>query len=98
MHMRKSLEPLRLQGFLVAEKEGFEPSRPFRGLHDFQSCALDQLGDFSILWDLAPTLYKGPLPASAGQAFLILTMCYYIKKDANVKPLFTFFSRCFHAL
>ena len=31
----------------VAEKEGFEPSRPFRGLHDFQSCALDQLGDFS---------------------------------------------------
>lgn len=26
----------------VAEKEGFEPSRPFWGLHDFQSCALDQ--------------------------------------------------------
>lgn len=36
-------------GFLMAEKEGFEPSRPFRGLHDFQSCALDQLGDFSIV-------------------------------------------------
>ena len=32
----------------MAEKEGFEPSRPFRSLHDFQSCALDQLGDFSI--------------------------------------------------
>ena len=31
----------------MAEKEGFEPSKPFRGLHDFQSCALDQLGDFS---------------------------------------------------
>ena len=31
----------------LAEKEGFEPSKPFRGLHDFQSCALDQLGDFS---------------------------------------------------
>ena len=28
--------------FLLAEKEGFEPSRPFWGLHDFQSCALDQ--------------------------------------------------------
>ena len=28
-----------LQDFL-AEKEGFEPSRPFWGLHDFQSCAL----------------------------------------------------------
>jgi hypothetical protein len=37
-----------LRVFLLAEKEGFEPSRPFRGLHDFQSCALDQLGDFSI--------------------------------------------------
>ena len=34
--------------FYLAEKEGFEPSRPFRSLHDFQSCALDQLGDFSI--------------------------------------------------
>ena len=38
-------------GFFMAEKEGFEPSRPFRGLHDFQSCALDQLGDFSIVAD-----------------------------------------------
>ena len=26
----------------MAEKEGFEPSKPFWGLHDFQSCALDQ--------------------------------------------------------
>ena len=40
-----------ITGFLMAEKEGFEPSRPFRGLHDFQSCALDQLGDFSIVVD-----------------------------------------------
>ena len=31
----------------VAEKEGFEPSIPFWGIHDFQSCALDQLRDFS---------------------------------------------------
>ena len=48
MNSKKALKPLRLQGFRLAEKEGFEPSRPFRGLHDFQSCALDQLGDFSI--------------------------------------------------
>ena len=34
-------------GFL-AEKEGFEPSIPFWGIHDFQSCALGQLRDFSI--------------------------------------------------
>ena len=33
----------------MAEKEGFEPSKPFWGLHDFQSCALDQLRDFSVL-------------------------------------------------
>ena len=32
----------------MAEKEGFEPSKRFCRLHDFQSCALDQLGDFSI--------------------------------------------------
>jgi hypothetical protein len=32
----------------LAEKEGFEPSIPFWGIHDFQSCALGQLRDFSI--------------------------------------------------
>lgn len=26
----------------LAEKERFELSKPFWGLHDFQSCALDQ--------------------------------------------------------
>lgn len=34
--------PWTIRGFYLAEKEGFEPSRPFWGLHDFQSCALDQ--------------------------------------------------------
>ena len=34
--------------FLMAEKEGFEPSIPFWGIHDFQSCALGQLRDFSV--------------------------------------------------
>ena len=33
----------------MAEKEGFEPSIPFWGIHDFQSCALGQLRDFSIV-------------------------------------------------
>ena len=33
--------------FFLAEKEGFEPSIPFWGIHDFQSCALGQLRDFS---------------------------------------------------
>ena len=36
--------PLR---FCLAEREGFEPSRAFRALHDFQSCALDQLSHLS---------------------------------------------------
>ena len=36
--------PLR---FYLAEREGFEPSRAFRALHDFQSCALDQLSHLS---------------------------------------------------
>ena len=35
-------------GFFLAEKEGFEPSIPFWGIHDFQSCALGQLRDFSM--------------------------------------------------
>ena len=30
----------------MAEREGFEPPRPF-GLHDFESCAFDQLGHLS---------------------------------------------------
>ena len=34
----------------MAEKEGFEPSIPFWGIHDFQSCALGQLRDFSKLF------------------------------------------------
>ena len=41
--------PIRMDGCsFLAEKEGFEPSKPFWGLHDFQSCALGQLRDFSI--------------------------------------------------
>ena len=46
---KKKPQSLVYQDFgVVAEKEGFEPSKRFCRLHDFQSCALDQLGDFSI--------------------------------------------------
>ncbi len=31
----------------MAERMGFEPMKPYWGLHDFQSCALDQLGHLS---------------------------------------------------
>ena len=40
----------------MAEKEGFEPSIPFWGIHDFQSCALGQLRDFSIVTAFAVSL------------------------------------------
>ena len=42
--------------YLMAEKEGFEPSIPFWGIHDFQSCALGQLRDFSIATAIAVSL------------------------------------------
>ena len=46
---KKNQKPLENLGVLgLAEKEGFEPSIPFWGIHDFQSCALGQLRDFSI--------------------------------------------------
>ena len=45
----QSSHPMHQQWLMtLAEKEGFEPSNRFWRLHDFQSCALDQLGDFSI--------------------------------------------------
>ncbi len=45
---RKMTPPKRVRSFSLAEKEGFEPSIPFWGIHDFQSCALGQLRDFSM--------------------------------------------------
>ena len=47
-HQQK-INPIRMDGvYFLAEKEGFEPSIPFWGIHDFQSCALGQLRDFSM--------------------------------------------------
>lgn len=67
----------------MAEKEGFEPSRPFRGLHDFQSCALDQLGDFSIA---VPVFFHGfTFPAVRLQRY------YYTKRFGKVNPFSSFF-------
>ena len=60
----------------LAEKEGFEPSRPFRSLHDFQSCALDQLGDFSIRDSVV---------------VLISEQIYYSKDFSKVKHNFQIF-------
>lgn len=68
----------------LAEKEGFEPSRPFRGLHDFQSCALDQLGDFSIIIVL---FFRAAISVCQN------SNCYYTRAFFKVKPLFSRFSK-----
>ena len=34
----------------MAEKEGFEPSKPLWGLHDFQSCALIFILASIVFW------------------------------------------------
>ena len=47
MDRAEPLKPERFQGFKLAEMERFELSIPFWGIHDFQSCALDQLRDIS---------------------------------------------------
>ena len=44
----------------MAEKEGFEPSIPFWGIHDFQSCALGQLRDFSKSLTSVQPKYNNP--------------------------------------
>lgn len=44
---KKALHPLGYKAFWLAEMERFELSIPFWGIHDFQSCALDQLRDIS---------------------------------------------------
>ena len=43
---KKAVTPTGVTAFL-AERKGFEPLIPFWGIHDFQSCALDQLGHLS---------------------------------------------------
>ncbi len=59
----------------MAEKEGFEPSIPFWGIHDFQSCALGQLRDFSIC--------VCSLPAASLTAWIL----YYDREDLSRENL-----------
>ena len=40
----------------MAERKGFEPLRALWALHDFQSCALDQLSHLSIYSAVSPHL------------------------------------------
>ena len=51
--MRKKQTPSENSEGVVAERKGFEPLRALGALHDFQSCALDQLSHLSIFDDIA---------------------------------------------
>ena len=48
----------------MAEREGFEPSNGYQPLHDFQSCALDQLSHLSAY--LTILLYHNSISLSIG--------------------------------
>ena len=39
--------------YVMAESEGFEPSRPGYGLRDFQSRSFDQLGQLSMAFSIS---------------------------------------------
>ena len=55
---RKRANPIvRICSFSGGEGE-IRTLEPCYGLHDFQSCALDQLGDFSICWISIPHLFS----------------------------------------
>ena len=64
------------RGFVLADREGFEPSRPLWGLHDFQSCALDQLSHLSTSASRKALVYS--------TAFCVKCQCFFQK---NLKKL-----------
>ena len=64
----------------VAEKEGFEPSIPFWGIHDFQSCALGRT---------TRLLHSARLIVCCSVVSLNIIICI----DDKVKPYFHFFHR-----
>ena len=78
--------------FFMAEKEGFEPSIPFWGIHDFQSCALGQLRDFSVNCRLKSGL-ENPIVGSevlcSEPARLSYTMCH--KMSSIFSEFFIYF-------
>ena len=89
-HQQKT-NPIRMDGvYFLAEKEGFEPSIPFWGIHDFQSCALGQLRDFSIPF----------LSSSVATDWLIIQHTSQIVKHFLKKFQIIFYQRktAFHAL
>ena len=81
----------------MAEKEGFEPSIPFWGIHDFQSCALGQLRDFSkCAVQSAKTYYRIFMKMSSiiftiykkiFQLFPTLVLDFVMKIHYNIKTI-----------
>ena len=62
-------------GFLLAERGGFEPPNGFKPLHDFQSCAFDQLSHLSKL----PCYYTKAFHKS--QVFFIEKTRHFLPKS-----------------
>ena len=79
-HKTKIPRTVAVQGIHVAEKEGFEPSIPFWGIHDFQSCALGRT---------TRLLHGARLIVCCSVVSLNIIICI----DDKVKPYFHFFHR-----
>ena len=76
----------------MAEKEGFEPSIPFWGIHDFQSCALGQLRDFSIAFaDLDIILHSSAFVNWNFSFFAFLGKTSFSRETAGGKFIVDFY-------
>ena len=74
----------------VAEKEGFEPSRRFCRLHEFQSCALDQAR--RLLHLRRKPLYQ--IKSKKSSIFFILFLSVKMRDTMQLCPSFLLFARC----
>ena len=74
------------RAFSLAEKERFELSNRFWRLHDFQSCALDQLGDFSKYSIVARRLIYHTTSVSVCQYLFSLFLCFFIDFQTAKMP------------
>ena len=76
--------------FSVAERKGFEPLRALWALHDFQSCALDQLSHLSIYSAVSPHLTTCYIIASTSG----IVKQYFEKNQFFSKIVFHFDNFC----
>src|SRR5690554_6168350 len=68
---KRELRGKTLESFILAEREGFEPSIPLKGIHDFQSCLALSVGVCFSLTKWRKTWY---FTAFADSGFLYLSI------------------------